>query len=74
MSASNYAAVYFNVPLPIFNRNQGETLKTQSALTQSQILRRAAEQQVMKEVKTAYEDLLNSVRSIRNQRALMPAP
>jgi outer membrane protein, heavy metal efflux system len=60
VNASNFAAVYFNVPLPIFNRNQGEILRTNSALTQSRILKQAAEQQVMKDVKTAYEDLLNS--------------
>ena len=49
VNSSNFAAVYFNVPLPIFNRNQGEILRTKHALTQSQMLEEAAKQQVMKE-------------------------
>ena len=46
--------------LPIFNRNQGEIARTYYALTQSQFLEKAAEQQAMTDVKNAYEILLNS--------------
>lgn len=46
--------------LPIFNRNQGEVARTYYALTQSQFLEKAAEQQAMTDVKNAYETLLNS--------------
>lgn len=61
VNSSNFAAVYFNVPLPIFNRNQGEILRTKHTLTQSQMLEEAAKQQV----KTAYEDLLNSEEEVK---------
>ncbi len=50
-------AFYFNIPLPIFNKNQGEIARTQYALTQSQFQKTAAEQAVLTDVKTAYEAL-----------------
>ncbi|MGB7554164.1 MAG: TolC family protein, partial [Candidatus Korobacteraceae bacterium] len=59
VNASNVGAFYFNIPLPIFNRNQGEVARTYFALTQSQLLERAAEQQVMTDVRNAYESLRN---------------
>jgi cobalt-zinc-cadmium efflux system outer membrane protein len=43
-----------------FNRNQGAVARTYYALTQSQFLEKAAEQQAMTDVKNAYETLLNS--------------
>jgi hypothetical protein len=43
-----------------FNRNQGEVARTYYALTQSQFLEKAAEQQAMTDVENAYETLLNS--------------
>ena len=55
LNSSNLGAFYFNVPLPIFNRNQGEIARTQYAMTQAQLLGKAAEQQVLTEVKNAYE-------------------
>jgi len=60
VNASNLGALYFNIPLPIFNRNQGEVARTYFVLTQSQFLERAAEQQVLTEVRNAYEALRNS--------------
>jgi len=60
VNASNVGAFYFNIPLPIFNRNQGEVARTYFVLTQSQLLERAAEQQVMTDVRNAYEALRNS--------------
>ena len=59
VNASNVGAFFFNIPLPIFNRNQGEVARTYFALTQAQFQEKAAEQQVMTEVKNAYETLLN---------------
>jgi cobalt-zinc-cadmium efflux system outer membrane protein len=59
VAAANLAAFYFQIPLPIFNRNQGEVARTYYALTQSQFLEKASEQQVMTDVKNAYETLLN---------------
>jgi cobalt-zinc-cadmium efflux system outer membrane protein len=60
VNASNNGAFYFSMPLPIFNRNQGEVARTYYALTQSQFVEKAAEQQVMTDVKNAYETLLNN--------------
>jgi cobalt-zinc-cadmium efflux system outer membrane protein len=60
VSAANLAAFYFQIPLPVFNRNQGEVARTYYALTQSQFLEKASEQQVLTDVKNAYETLLNS--------------
>ncbi len=60
VNAANLAAFYFQIPLPIFNRNQGEVARTYYALTQSQFLEKASEQQVLTDVKNAYETLLNS--------------
>jgi len=60
VNASNNGAFYFSMPLPIFNRNQGEVARTYYALTQSQFLEKAAEQQVMTDVKNGYETLLNN--------------
>jgi len=60
VNASNNGAFYFSIPLPIFNRNQGEVARTYYALTQSQFLEKAAEQQVLTDVKNAYETLLNN--------------
>lgn len=54
---SNLGALYFNIPLPIFNKNQGEIARTQYALTQSQFQKTAAEQAVLTDVKTSYEAL-----------------
>lgn len=60
VNASSLAAMYFQIPLPIFNRNQGEVARTYYALSQSQFLEKASEQQVETDVKNAYETLLNS--------------
>jgi cobalt-zinc-cadmium efflux system outer membrane protein len=62
---SNLGAFYFNIPLPIFNKNQGEVARTQYALTQSQFQRKAAEQQVLTDVKNAYENLRTSEQVVR---------
>ncbi len=60
LSASNLASFFVNIPMPIFNRNQGEVARTYYALTQSQFQERAAEQLVMTDVKNAFETLLSS--------------
>lgn len=60
VAASNLAALYFQIPLPVFNRNQGEVARTYYVLAQSQFLEKASEQQVLTDVKNAYETLLNS--------------
>jgi outer membrane protein, heavy metal efflux system len=60
LNQSNLGAFYFNVPLPVFNKNQGEIARTQYALTQSQFQQKAAEQQVLTDVRNAYEGLRSS--------------
>jgi len=61
VNAANIGSFYFNIPLAIFNRNQGEIARTQYLLTQSQFQERAAEQQVITDVRNAYEQVLNAV-------------
>ena len=65
LSQNNLGAVYFSVPLPIFNRNQGEIARTQAALRQSQLLQTASENQVLTDVKTSYETLRSSERIVK---------
>jgi cobalt-zinc-cadmium efflux system outer membrane protein len=68
--AGNYShvngisAVTFNVsiPLPIFDRNQGEIARTQYAITQAQQQQAAARGQVMTDVRDAYEAVESSDR------------
>jgi outer membrane protein, heavy metal efflux system len=60
VNASNNGSFFFSIPLPIFNRNQGEVARTYYALTQTQFLEKAAEQAVITDVRNAYEALLNS--------------
>ena len=60
LNQSNLGAFYFNIPLPVFNKNQGEIARTQYAVTQSQFQQKAAEQQVLTDVKNSYEGLRSS--------------
>ncbi len=60
VNAANVGSFFFNIPLPIFNRNQGEVARTYFALTQSQLMEKAAEQQVLTDVKNSYELVRNS--------------
>ncbi|HKV26147.1 MAG TPA: TolC family protein [Candidatus Acidoferrum sp.] len=56
-AAVNTGAVFFNIQLPIFDRNQGEIARTRSAITQSQELAQETTEQVMSDVVDAYEAL-----------------
>ena len=60
LAGDNLAAFFFQIPLPIFNRNQGEVARTYYALAQSQYMEKAAEEQVKTDLKNAYETLLNT--------------
>jgi outer membrane protein, heavy metal efflux system len=57
VAATNTGAVFFNIQLPIFDRNQGEIARTRVAITQSQQLASEAAEQVMSDVVDAYEAL-----------------
>jgi cobalt-zinc-cadmium efflux system outer membrane protein len=45
------------MPLPIFDRNQGEIARTRIAITQSQESQKAAQEQVLTDVADSYEGL-----------------
>ena len=57
VAATNTGALFFNIQLPIFDRNQGEIARTRYAITQSQEQASEASQQVMTDVVDAYEAL-----------------
>jgi outer membrane protein, heavy metal efflux system len=49
------ASLFFSVPLPIFDRNQGEIARTRYALTQAQEAQQLANDTVLGDVSDAYE-------------------
>jgi cobalt-zinc-cadmium efflux system outer membrane protein len=53
----NGVSFYTSIPLPIFNRNQGEIARTRYAITQSQELEKQAGNQVATDVNDAYYNL-----------------
>ncbi|MGB8492867.1 MAG: TolC family protein [Candidatus Acidiferrum sp.] len=53
----NTGAFYFNMPLPIFNRNQGEIARARYAITQAQQQASETTQQVSTDVVQAYANL-----------------
>jgi outer membrane protein, heavy metal efflux system len=55
VSTINSGAFFFNMQIPIFDRNQGEIARTQAAITQSQELAAESNEQVMSDVLNAYE-------------------
>jgi outer membrane protein, heavy metal efflux system len=57
VAATNTGAFFFNIQLPIFDRNQGEIARTRYAITQSQEVAIEASEQVMSDVVDAYEAL-----------------
>jgi len=57
VASTNTGAVFFNIQLPIFDRNQGEIARTRYAITQSQQMASEAAEQVMSDVVDAYEAL-----------------
>jgi len=55
LSGQNLASFFVSIPLPVFNRNQGEIARTRSALTQADFTATAAEERVLTDVRNAYE-------------------
>jgi cobalt-zinc-cadmium efflux system outer membrane protein len=53
----NAANVLGSIPLPIFNRNQGEIARTRFAITQAQEQEKATNGQALTDVRDAYEGL-----------------
>jgi cobalt-zinc-cadmium efflux system outer membrane protein len=55
VSGASSTSLFFSVPLPVFDRNQGEIARTGFALTQAELTARATEDTVMTDVTNAYE-------------------
>ncbi len=60
----NAATFYASIPLPFFNRNQGEIARTHSVITQTQELQKFTNGQVLTDVKDAYEALQSNDRVV----------
>lgn len=65
VNAINAGSFFVSVPLPIFNRNQGEIARARYAITQSQEQEQVASQQVMTDVHDAYEILRENDQVVR---------
>lgn len=55
VSGVSSTSLFFNIPLPVFNRNQGEIARTRSTVDQAQFTAQGAEDTVMTDVMNAYE-------------------
>ena len=55
VSGLSSTSLFFNIPIPIFNRNQGEIARTRAALTQAELTANGTEQTVLTDVSNAYE-------------------
>jgi cobalt-zinc-cadmium efflux system outer membrane protein len=64
-----YFGVDVSVPLRIFDRNQGEKLKTKIDITRSEKLRDAAQAQVFSDVDSAYATLTSNLILLRPYKA-----
>jgi cobalt-zinc-cadmium efflux system outer membrane protein len=69
VAATNTGAFFFNIQLPIFDRNQGEIARTRYAITQSQEQASEASQQVMTDVVDAYESLRSNDQIVQLYRS-----
>jgi cobalt-zinc-cadmium efflux system outer membrane protein len=65
----NTATFYGSIPLPIFNRNQGEIARTRFAITQAQEQEKATNGQALTDVRDAYEGLRVSDRVVQLYRS-----
>jgi cobalt-zinc-cadmium efflux system outer membrane protein len=68
-SALNTLGVSVSVPLRIFDRNQGEKLRTQLEISRSQRLHDAAEAQVLSDVDSGYATLDSTLKLLRPYKA-----
>lgn len=65
----NTGTIYGSIPLPIFNRNQGEIARTRFAITQAQEQEKATNGQALTDVRDAYESLHVSDRIVQLYRS-----
>lgn len=68
-AALNTLGVSVNFPLRIFDRNQGEKLRTQLDVTRTERLRDAAQAQVFSDVDSAYATINSNVTLLRPYKA-----
>jgi outer membrane protein, heavy metal efflux system len=69
VNAINAVTVYGSIPLPIFNRNQGQIEHARIAITQAQEQEKAANGQVLTDVRDTYEGLRVSDRVVQLYRS-----
>jgi cobalt-zinc-cadmium efflux system outer membrane protein len=55
VSGLSSTSVFFSIPMPFFNRNQGEIARTRFATTQAELTATAAQDQVMTDVGNGFE-------------------
>jgi cobalt-zinc-cadmium efflux system outer membrane protein len=67
--ALNTVGVSVNIPLRIFDRNQGEKLRTKLDITRSEKLRDAAEAQVLSDVDSGYATVDSTLALLRPYKA-----
>jgi outer membrane protein, heavy metal efflux system len=65
----NGFTVYGSIPLPIFNRNQGEIARAGYAIVQAQEQQKGTNGQVLTDVQDAYEGLLENDRIVKLYRS-----
>jgi cobalt-zinc-cadmium efflux system outer membrane protein len=69
VNGTSAATLYGSIPLPIFNRNQGEIARTRFAITQAQEQDKATSGQVMTDVRDAYEGLRQTDKVVQLYRS-----
>jgi cobalt-zinc-cadmium efflux system outer membrane protein len=60
VSGTSSGSFFFSIPLPVFNRNQGEIARSRFAVSQSQLTAKASEETVITDVRNAYEAVKDS--------------
>ncbi len=65
----NSVSLFFSIPLPVFNRNQGEIARTRYAIGQAQETEKAAQEQVLTDVVNAHESVQTNDVVIRLYRS-----
>lgn len=65
VAGTSTGAFFFNIPLPVFDRNQGEIARTRFAINQSQLQATAASETVLSDVANAYETVRNNDSVVR---------
>jgi cobalt-zinc-cadmium efflux system outer membrane protein len=55
VASTHTGSFFFNIPLPVFNRNQGEIARTKFALSQAELTAQASQEIVLADVRNGYE-------------------